>query len=59
MLLLIINYNIFFIRATDVKHQIMKFSSNSRIDFTKWSNAKMERDLNKSDSKFAEEDMPK
>lgn len=49
----------FFTRATDVNYQIMKFSNNLHIDFEKWSNAKMERDLNKTDNKFAEEDMPK
>jgi hypothetical protein len=38
---------------------MMKFNSNLNIDFVKWSHAKMERDINKVDGKFAEEDMPK
>jgi len=36
----------------------MKFNSNLNIDFLKWSHAKMERDIAKSE-KAAEEDMPK
>lgn len=48
-----------FNRISDVKYQIMKFNSNLNIDFVKWSHAKMERDINKGDGQFAEEDMPK
>ncbi|XP_025423623.1 general transcription factor IIF subunit 1-like [Sipha flava] len=47
------------LKISDVKYQMMKFNSNLNIDFVKWSHAKMERDINKVDGKFAEEDMPK
>jgi len=38
---------------------MMKFNSNLNIDFVKWAHAKMEREMNKSDIKLIEEDMPK
>lgn len=53
------NNVIFFFRTTDIKYQMMKFNSNLNIDFVKWSHAKMERDIIKTDGKTAEEDMPK
>lgn len=37
----------------------MKFNSNLNIDFGKWANAKMEREVVKVDGKIEEEDMPK
>lgn len=42
-----------------MKYQMMKFNSNLNIDFSKWSHAKMERDVNKADGNAVEDDTPK
>jgi len=46
-------------KYSDVKYQMMKFNSTLNIDFSKWSHAKMERDISKADSGIVEEDIPK
>lgn len=38
---------------------MMKFNSNLNIDFGKWNQAKLDRDINKSEGKSTEDVMPK
>ena len=46
------------VRNTKKKYNIMRFNSNLNIDFTKWTQVKMERENNKAEKNVGEE-MPK
>ena len=46
-------------RNTKKKHNVMRFNATMNIDFTKWSQVKLERENNMKEYKGIDEEMPK
>ena len=52
-------YTLIFHRNTKKKYQVMRFTSSVNVDFSKWTQVKMERENNMKEFRGNEEDMPK
>jgi hypothetical protein len=56
---LIVNIQSVSSRNTKKKYQVMRFTSSVNIDFSKWTQVKMERENNMKEFRGTEEEIPK